>query len=477
MDRQRSSYTHTTTLRIVLLFMIHNHGVNGYQLADAKRLLKNKTADYEKSFRPVLDQYKPLKIYTGFDLVSIQEFDERQKKLTVTGIIYTGWTDELFNWDPDDFNGVTYLIIESSRVWTPALVMTNAMDEMDKLSEDWHQLVIYSSGWVEYRAGGVFSFSCDVDVTFYPWDQQACQMWFLIWGYGQEQISVIQINETIFNTYYVDNGVWTLTGSSTGLLPDTATFFFEMHLERKPLFITVNVIAPMMCMSILNVLIFLIPVESGERISYSLTVLLAIAVFLTLVGDNLPKTSAPMSLLSFYLLTVLIVSVCITLATIFSLRLFHCDENEKVGNFWRFVAKCTGCKCKRRQNRKQRKINDKNHKKMNGHISSISSSPNGTGVVDDYVNINFSKAKVWNVRSHYESFEAGGNDRVIYNPEADYKKCRENERDQDEITWPDVSRAMDRVFIVFFLVLIVTLTLSFILWTRNSGLSQTFYDD
>ncbi|XP_060559571.1 5-hydroxytryptamine receptor 3A-like [Ruditapes philippinarum] len=87
---------------------------------------------------------------------------------------------------------------------------------------------------------------------------------------------------------------------------------------------------PIIFLAYLNNVVFVIPAECGERISYSITVLLAIAVYLTIVGDNLPKTSFPMAYFSYYLLALLITSICITLATIFNLRIYHYTTSDPV---------------------------------------------------------------------------------------------------------------------------------------------------
>lgn len=54
---------------------------------------------------------------------------------------------------------------------------------------------------------------------------------------------------------------------------------------------------PIILSSILVTLVFLVPVESGEKLSYILTVLLTIAVFLTIIGDTLPAISLTTSVL------------------------------------------------------------------------------------------------------------------------------------------------------------------------------------
>jgi hypothetical protein len=88
---------------------------------------------------------------------------------------------------------------------------------------------------------------------------------------------------------------------------------------------------PVVFLGLLNILVFLIPAESGERISYSVTVMLAITVFLSSVADSLPKTSSPISLLSYYLLANSGLSVFICLCSILIVRTCHNTDSHASG--------------------------------------------------------------------------------------------------------------------------------------------------
>jgi len=81
---------------------------------------------------------------------------------------------------------------------------------------------------------------------------------------------------------------------------------FNVILERRPEFYLTNVVLPILLMSFLNVLVFFLPADSGEKISYSLTVLLALAVFLTLIADSMPNTSVHTAVLCKYLVYILL---------------------------------------------------------------------------------------------------------------------------------------------------------------------------
>ena len=96
------------------------------------------------------------------------------------------------------------------------------------------------------------------------------------------------------------------------------------------MFVVLNLILPVVCMTVLNLLVFVLPVESGERVSYSITVLLAIAVFFTLVGENLPKTSFRTAIVSYFLFSYLIISTVICAFVILSSSLYYADAKRPV---------------------------------------------------------------------------------------------------------------------------------------------------
>ena len=54
---------------------------------------------------------------------------------------------------------------------------------------------------------------------------------------------------------------------------------------------------PIVLNSILMNAVFALPIDSGEKMSYSLTVLLSYVVFLTWVTENLPPVSTDTSIL------------------------------------------------------------------------------------------------------------------------------------------------------------------------------------
>ena len=64
-----------------------------------------------------------------------------------------------------------------------------------------------------------------------------------------------------------------------------------MQLQRRRSYYTLNVVVPIVLMALLAPLTFALPSEAGEKMGFSITVLLAYAVYLSYVKDEMPDTS------------------------------------------------------------------------------------------------------------------------------------------------------------------------------------------
>ncbi len=68
-------------------------------------------------------------------------------------------------------------------------------------------------------------------------------------------------------------------------------------MRRKPLYYVMNIMLPCLMLSLLDLLVFCLPPESGEKVSLGITVLLSFSVFLLVIADNVPQTSETAPLL------------------------------------------------------------------------------------------------------------------------------------------------------------------------------------
>jgi len=99
---------------------------------------------------------------------------------------------------------------------------------------------------------------------------------------------------------------------------------FSVRLRRKALFYTVNLILPCVLIAILNVCVFYLPADAREKIMMSISILLALIVFLLLVSKILPPTSLKVPLVARFILFTFITNVLTIASTVLTVNKQKC---------------------------------------------------------------------------------------------------------------------------------------------------------
>ena len=66
---------------------------------------------------------------------------------------------------------------------------------------------------------------------------------------------------------------------------------FTIIMRRRTLYYLFNVVFPCLWLSVLSLLGFWLPADSGEKVTLGITVLLAFSVFMLLIAESMPATS------------------------------------------------------------------------------------------------------------------------------------------------------------------------------------------
>ena len=302
-------------------------------------LMDNLLRNYDKDVRPSEEfdniTYVNLAIY----LKSIQEFDEVKQTVVLSAGFALRWNDTGMVWDTSDYGGIWKLQVSHDRVWTPDFILATSSKEMGTYGSAWQKISYTFYGDAFWMTAGLVQSTCEVNVKKYPFDTQQCVAQFILWGYEVFEVDFVISKPYVDLVLYKSSGSWDLIGTtiSKSLLRivDWPQIDVTFNMRRKSNFVLINVLGPLFLLDFLNLMAFFLVLESGERISYCLTVLLSITVFLTIISDTLPRTSESMPLISYKLMTDLVISTSITLASIFNLSLFHRSENRKIPTWLR----------------------------------------------------------------------------------------------------------------------------------------------
>uniref|UniRef100_K1R0E4 Neuronal acetylcholine receptor subunit alpha-3 n=1 Tax=Magallana gigas TaxID=29159 RepID=K1R0E4_MAGGI len=303
---------------------------------DLKELVNDLFSSYSLKVRPVVNQQQPLLLDVSFYLSSINEVNEVKEKMVTTGYLDLLWTDELLEWTPADYNNTKQIFVPQNEIWKPDLVLKNGFKKFEELGGSFFYISVTYLGWVFWLPFHVFETRCAMDITKFPFDTQSCDIKFITWSHNMEQIQISKSSNGIKFYEYEENGIWKIIDTSWNIEKHKAVseIIFTIKLQRKPLYYVMNIIIPVAFLGFLNILVFVIPVDAGEKMSFSVTVFLSFAVFLTIISAMLPISSTSIPILAIYLVIQLVYGVLALLISAFQLRLRHRDETEKVHAFW-----------------------------------------------------------------------------------------------------------------------------------------------
>ncbi|XP_076440192.1 5-hydroxytryptamine receptor 3A-like [Babylonia areolata] len=290
----------------------------------------------------------------SFNLLSINTVDIKNEVFGVSGWWSLKWRDERLNWVRSGFTGIPVIQVYNDDIWTPALVVDNSVNDLSAIDEDTIPLRVRQDGEVTWNPPGILLTSCEMTVTYFPFDTQTCVIQVTSFGYTIQELN-ISVHTGLSQTYFQLNGEWNIIRTWNERYEyndgdyDYAKVAFYVELKRRAVYYGLNTMLPVLLNSLLIPMVFLLPHDAGEKIGYCLTALLAYVVILTIVTDGLPTTAKSQSLLGVYIALVLSQAGIAVVLAIHSLHIFHRDPGRPVpgwqGRLTRWAIRIMRCKC------------------------------------------------------------------------------------------------------------------------------------
>uniref|UniRef100_A0A1I8HTP0 Neuronal acetylcholine receptor subunit alpha-7 n=1 Tax=Macrostomum lignano TaxID=282301 RepID=A0A1I8HTP0_9PLAT len=152
---------------------------------------------------------------------------------------------------------------------------------------------------MNYIPPGMFKSTCKIDITWFPFDTQKCELKFGSWTYDGGTVDLrfkcddpnLDTTEKILKdpkncsekgsgdiSTYVESGEWNLEGLPgvrTSILYDCCPLpyidlKFYLLIRRRKLYYVFNLIGPCSFLSSLALLSFIIPPDAGEKVSFGM---------------------------------------------------------------------------------------------------------------------------------------------------------------------------------------------------------------
>ncbi|XP_014473834.1 PREDICTED: neuronal acetylcholine receptor subunit alpha-7 isoform X2 [Dinoponera quadriceps] len=240
-----------------------------------KRLLNHLLLNYNTLERPVANESEPLEVKFGITLQQIIDVDEKNQILTTNAWLKLEWTDYNLQWNESEYGGVKDLRITPNKLWKPDILMYNSADEgFDGTYQT--NVVVTHNGSCLYVPPGIFKSTCKIDITWFPFDDQHCDMKFGSWTYDGNQLDLVLNSEEGGDlSDFITNGEWYLIGmpgkKNTIMYqccPEPyVDVTFTIQIRRRTLYYFFNLIVPCVLISSMALLGFTLPPDSGEKLT------------------------------------------------------------------------------------------------------------------------------------------------------------------------------------------------------------------
>lgn len=308
----------------------------GQNLTDIKSLHSDLFTGHNNEIMPVLDYTKPLTIGVAFYIASFNYFHEVEESISLTAALTLNWTDPSMAWDPALYGNTQYMIINSKKLWLPRIFLVSKIDSMKPVGHNMDSFTtIRSNGEVWYLPGGILVSKCPTDISKFPFDTQTCRLAFSSWGILSSNLILSSVYEKAVLNLFTPHSDWTLQEYTTsdGYEPQSGyhEFHVKISIKRQPLYHVVMVILPTLLFALINPLVFVLPIDSGERVSLSITIMLSYVMFLGLVSSSIPASSNPMSALLIIMVIIIFISGVIVIGTIINTKYFFLQDSKKFG--------------------------------------------------------------------------------------------------------------------------------------------------
>lgn len=163
-----------------------------------------------------------------------------------------------------------------------------------------YRAYVRKNGTISYNFPTTLELQCPLDITNFPYDRQICTLTFGSWSYDLRGINMFFMYQDSADLTYMQKHVeWTIVkvpaerrlinySNYDYSFVDIAYF---LYLQRKPGYYEANIILPSVVITLVGAFGFILPVDSGEKVSLEVTVLLSQTVFQLLVADKLPPSA------------------------------------------------------------------------------------------------------------------------------------------------------------------------------------------
>ena len=319
-------------LRISVMFMLVLPGLlYGQTISHEGRLMNDLFSTYDKRVRPTR---APTIIVVGLSINILTKIDQREQVLSGNFGIVLAWVDERLSWNASEYDELSDIVVDSSTIWTPDIIVRNALGNKKGLGDISDRSVTIYNGNILFFPSKDINVRCSMDASKFPFDEQNCTIILGSSHATSNQLNMIRIpsHVGIDHSSFLENNEWEFTKTSAEIREESIPgakyprINFEIHFRRRSFDFVASVLIPIIILTFLNQLCYHLPIESGEKLNICMISFLTFAVFASSIRDSLPRSSINIPRFNVYLMVQFVLSGFNILAQAFVLHIYFSNE-------------------------------------------------------------------------------------------------------------------------------------------------------
>ncbi|KAL4239019.1 hypothetical protein ACF0H5_003723 [Mactra antiquata] len=312
-------------LSYVLIFFIKTAIATSVDpLGGISALINDKLENYDSRLRPVLSEEKSVDVNITFNVDMLRSFDDVHGEISFLATSTFQWYDGRFTWTPSTYKNISHIVLPTNSLWIPEVMMPSSLNTVNHPGQGGRRVRLESNGLCSMTSVDLLMTYCQINVQYYPYDTQWCELTIQPVGYTNTEV-VLEISESV-TPQDIESTEWRITQITKQSIQGKV--HITISLQRMSTYVLMTMSIPVLLLGFINLLVFILPPESGERISFCITTFLSFTVYMGIFTDNMPKGSNPMADILYFIFIMLVYSVSILVSVIISLRI-HTNEGKK----------------------------------------------------------------------------------------------------------------------------------------------------
>eukprot|EP00106_Octopus_bimaculoides_P021951 XP_014789393.1 PREDICTED: acetylcholine receptor subunit beta-type unc-29-like [Octopus bimaculoides] len=259
--------------------------------------------NYVKLVAYLKDNFGNLKVNASLSITEIIGLDISQGVLTSNLILGSKWHDINLAWNETANDNISKVTVKVNTIWHPTIQICNSVEGKFKFDED-KQVSVRHDGIVNLNTEGIFNTYCEINMENYPFDEHICRLEICM---GRRTRSEAVLSNRTYSLSPQDQfQEWEFRLEKTS--EENFTGCAVIRAKRKVTILTVTKLIPVLMLTVLILAVYLLPAESGEKVSYAVTLFLSNIVLLSETSQIMSNNSRKFSAYLVYLLILTIIS-------------------------------------------------------------------------------------------------------------------------------------------------------------------------